>query len=162
MHIGLWSTNQLLKDDVQYKYNIVAASIARAIGTILWVLLLVIPLVQVRVYMCIIKGLGRYATGINYIILSSIIYIFTSWVCPAGIAQSRYKLHIISLVGGCMVNCTKECEHLMGSRRHDVHSEEYIAAHFTYMILCTCGFIMSKMVPILLCIVFAACAYQAT
>ena len=76
MHIGLWSTNQLLKDDVQYKYNIAAASIARAIGTILWVLLLVIPLVQVRVYMCIIKGLGRYATGINYIILSSIIYIY--------------------------------------------------------------------------------------
>lgn len=56
MHIGLWSTNQLLKDDVQYKYNIAAASIARAIGTILWVLLLLIPLVQVSV---IIKGLGN-------------------------------------------------------------------------------------------------------
>ena len=56
VHIGLWSTNQLLKDDVQYKYNIAAASIARAIGTILWVLLLLIPLVQVSV---IIKGLGN-------------------------------------------------------------------------------------------------------
>ena len=42
--------NRLFTDHHFYKYNFVAASIARAISTILWILLLLIPLIQVTVH----------------------------------------------------------------------------------------------------------------
>lgn len=42
--------DQLVTDNPLYNYNFTMASIARAISTILWLLLLVIPLIQVSVY----------------------------------------------------------------------------------------------------------------
>ncbi len=48
--IGLRSLHLLYEDQDKYEYDIVLANIARAIGTILWILLLLTPLVQVNIY----------------------------------------------------------------------------------------------------------------
>ena len=55
--------DQLVTDNSLYNYNFTVASIARAISTILWLLLLVIPLIQVSV--CVRYSFCMYCIAIH-------------------------------------------------------------------------------------------------
>lgn len=50
--VGLWSIDELVRYNHLYDYDFALASVAQAISTILWVLLLIVPLIQVNVTTC--------------------------------------------------------------------------------------------------------------